>query len=70
MMAPHADAVVFLVRWRKTPLKAVEAAFSLIRSVGVEIVGVALTRVDARLQAKYGYGDSGYYYSAYRKYYG
>jgi exopolysaccharide transport family protein len=69
-LAPHADAVVFLVRWRKTPLKAVEAAFSLIRSVGVEIVGVALTRVDARLQAKYGYGDSGYYYSAYRKYYG
>jgi len=25
--------------------------------------------VDAREQAKYGYGDAGYYYRSYRKYY-
>ena len=39
------------------------------KSVGGDIAGVSLTLVDAEQQAKYGYGDSGYYYHAYRKYY-
>jgi len=37
--------------------------------VGADIAGVALTQVDVREQAKYGYGDAGYYYRSYRKYY-
>jgi succinoglycan biosynthesis transport protein ExoP len=69
ILAPKADAVVFLTHWRKTPRKAVEAAFALLTSVGAEVVGIALTLVDAREQAKYGYGDAGYYYRSYRKYY-
>jgi Mrp family chromosome partitioning ATPase len=69
ILAPKADVVVFLARWRKTPRKAVETGFALLRSVGADIVGVALTLVDAQQQAKYGYGDSGYYYRSYRKYY-
>jgi hypothetical protein len=35
----------------------------------VNIAGVALTQVDVKEQAKYGYGDSGYYYKSYKKYY-
>jgi capsular exopolysaccharide synthesis family protein len=70
ILAPKADVVVFLVQWRKVPRKAIEGAISLLKSVGADIAGVALTLVDARLQAKYGYGDSGYYYRSYRKYYG
>ena len=69
ILAPKADIVVFLVQWRRVPRKAVEAAFAMLTSVGAEIAGVALTLVDAREQAKYGYGDAGYYYRSYRKYY-
>jgi succinoglycan biosynthesis transport protein ExoP len=69
ILAPKADVVVFLTQWRKTPRKAVDAAFALLKSVGADIAGVALTLVDAQEQAKYGYGDSGYYYRSYRKYY-
>ena len=69
VLTPKADVVVFLVEWRKTPKKAVQSALSLLSSVGSEIVGVALTQVDMREQAKFGYGDPGYYYNRYRKYY-
>jgi exopolysaccharide transport family protein len=68
-LAPQADVVVFLTQWRRTPRRAVQAAFELLRSVGADIAGVALTQVDVREQARYGYGDAGYYYRAYRKYY-
>jgi capsular exopolysaccharide synthesis family protein len=69
ILASQADVVVFLVQWRKTPRKAIESGFGLLKSVGADIAGVALTLVDAQQQAKYGYGDSGYYYRSYRKYY-
>ena len=68
-LAPQADVVVFLTQWRRTPRRAVQSAFDLLRSVGADISGVALTQVDVREQARYGYGDAGYYYRAYRKYY-
>ena len=68
-LAPKADAVLFLAQWRKTPRKAVMAGLGLLASVGSDVSGVALTQVDLREQSKYGYGDAGYYYRAYRKYY-
>jgi capsular exopolysaccharide synthesis family protein len=68
-LAPKADVVVFLTQWRKTPRKAVQSAFDMLNSVGADIAGIAMTQVDLREQAKYGYGDAGYYYRAYRKYY-
>jgi hypothetical protein len=30
---------------------------------------VALTQMDLKAQSRYGYGDAGYYYKSYRKYY-
>jgi capsular exopolysaccharide synthesis family protein len=69
VLAPKADAVVFLTRWRKTPQHAVEAAFRLFAGTGAHIAGVALTQVDMKQQSKYGYGDPGYYYAEYKKYY-
>ncbi len=68
-LAPKADVIVVLAQWRKTPRKAVKAAFDMLNSVGADIAGIAMTQVDLREQAKYGYGDAGYYYRAYRKYY-
>ncbi len=69
VLAPKADVVVFLARWRKTPQHAVEAAFRQMAGTGAQIGGVVLTQVDMKQQAKYGYGDPGYYYAEYKKYY-
>jgi capsular exopolysaccharide synthesis family protein len=69
VLAPKADLVVFLARWRKTPEPAIEAALRLLSSPGTKLGGVALTLVDMKQQSKYGYGDPGYYYTEYKKYY-
>jgi exopolysaccharide transport family protein len=69
VLAPKADAVIFLARWRKTPQHAIESAFRLLSGIGAYVGGVALTQVDMQQQAKYGYGDPGYYYAEYKKYY-
>ncbi|WP_243626026.1 polysaccharide biosynthesis tyrosine autokinase [Phenylobacterium hankyongense] len=69
VLAPKADAVIFLARWRKTPQHAIEAAFRLLAGTGAHLGGVALTQMDMRQQARYGYGDPGFYYAEYKKYY-
>jgi len=69
VLASKVDVVVFLAQWRKTPRKAIESALAVLNSVGADVAGVALTLVDARQQAKYGYGDSSYYYRSYKNYY-
>ncbi|MDP2012243.1 MAG: polysaccharide biosynthesis tyrosine autokinase [Phenylobacterium sp.] len=69
ILAPKADVVVFLARWRKTPQHAIEAAFRQLSGTGAHVGGVVLTQVDMKQQAKYGYGDPGYYYAEYKKYY-
>lgn len=69
VIATRADAVLFLARWRKTPAKAVEAGLKVLTSAGAHVSGVALTQVDMKEQARYGYGDPGYYYRSYQKYY-
>lgn len=45
-VAQLADAVVLLARWRKTPIRAVDAALDLLVSVEANVAGVALTQVD------------------------
>lgn len=69
VLAREADAVVLLCHWRKTPRKATEAALQQLESVGAFVAGVALTCVNLTEQARSGYGDSTYFYEAYRQYY-
>ncbi len=69
ILARKADVVAMLVRWRKTQRNAVMNSISLLEDAGARIGGVVLTQVDVREQSKYGYGDSGYYYKQYKKYY-
>ncbi|WP_443749076.1 GumC family protein [Asticcacaulis solisilvae] len=69
ILARKADIVAMLVRWRKTQRKAVGTSIGLLEDTGARIGGVVLTQVDVREQTKYGYGDSGYYYKQYKKYY-
>ena len=69
VLASSADVVILLARWRKTARKATESALKLLTSVDAYVAGAAMTQVDMRAQARYGYGDPGYYYRAYKKYY-
>lgn len=63
-----ADASVFVTRWRKTPEAALRSALRLIPEERVQLAGVALTRVDMRKQARFGYGDDAFY-NSYKSYY-
>ena len=69
ILAKSVDAVIFLVRWRKTPETAVEMAAHLLTTVGASVAGVALSRVDLRAMAKSGYGDPAKYFKLYENYY-
>ena len=69
VLSQKADAVLLMIRWRKTPQKAAAMAIHLLQSLGVEIAGAALTRVDLKAQARSGYGDPTFYYSKYKGYY-
>lgn len=69
ILAAKADMTILLTRWRKTPARATNTASKLLQQSGAYILGAALTQVDVNAQAKQGYGDAGYYYSEYKKYY-
>lgn len=69
VLAPKADAVLCLARWKQTPRKAIEAALQYLERAHAHVVGTALTQVNVKQQARYGYGDPGYYYRSYKKYY-
>ncbi|WP_408589079.1 GumC family protein [Novosphingobium sp.] len=62
------DAALVLVRWRKTPEAALRSALRLLPDDRVQLAGVALTRVNMRKQARFGYGDDAFYHS-YKGYY-
>jgi succinoglycan biosynthesis transport protein ExoP len=70
VLAPQADVTVVLAQWRKTPRKAIENAIKQLESVGADVVGIALTQVDMKEQARSGYGDASYYCKSYSSYYG
>ncbi|HWW25269.1 MAG TPA: Wzz/FepE/Etk N-terminal domain-containing protein [Caulobacter sp.] len=69
ILANKVDLVVLLARWRKTPARAIGASVRLLQQSNAQLAGVALTQVDMNAQAKHGYGDAGYYYDEYKKYY-
>jgi capsular exopolysaccharide synthesis family protein len=62
-----ADTTVMVVRWNKTPKNVVKATIGQLRSVGVDVAGVVLQRVNLKRVGSYGYGESGHYYH-YRRY--
>ncbi|MDO8421546.1 MAG: polysaccharide biosynthesis tyrosine autokinase [Parvibaculum sp.] len=64
-----ADKTVFVVRWTNTPRVAAHNAIKLLRYYDANLAGALLTVVDMSKQAKYGYGDGGYYYGKYNSYY-
>jgi exopolysaccharide transport family protein len=61
------DAVLFVVRWEKTPRDAAITAMRSLMDVRAPVVGVALTRADHERFRYYSYGYQNYY--SYSKYY-
>jgi succinoglycan biosynthesis transport protein ExoP len=69
VLAPQADAVLFLVRWAKTKRENVVHAIKQLAEDGARIAGVVVTQVNVKKHAEYEYGDSGYYRSGGKYYY-
>ncbi len=63
------DATLFVIQWELTPRQIALGALKLMQTQGANLAGVVLSRVNVRKHAKYGYGDSGYYYGRYGTYY-
>lgn len=62
-----ADAVLFVVRWEKTPRDAAATALRSLIDVRAPVAGVALTRADQERFRYYAYGYQNYH--SYSKYY-
>ncbi len=69
ILARFADKTIFIVRWAETRREVAMMGLKQIAEAGGDIAGFALSRVNVKKHARYGYGDSGYYYGRYTKYY-
>lgn len=73
VIAGHADAVLYAVRWNATGKEMVKAGLDLFDQIGVRVTGLTLTQADPRGLARYGYAGYGYGYgygaAAARRYY-
>lgn len=61
LLTKYLDTVVFLIQWGKTSRVVVEDALRTIAGYGGHVVGAALTMVDVKRQAQYGYNYHNYY---------
>ena len=68
LLAPLMDAVLFVVRWERTPREAVIGAAQILAGVKAHMAGVAMTRADIDRYRHYSYGY--HRYDHYNKYYG
>lgn len=69
VLARVVDKTVMIVRWNQTPRDASINAVKELRAYNADMAGCIFTQIDMARRARYGYGDSGAYYSHYRKYY-
>lgn len=69
ILSQLADAVVYAVRWNKTPRGAVLEGLKEMQSVGAPIAGLVMTMVNEARAKKYSYDGYNYYKGKYRDYY-
>ena len=60
LAAAMADRTLLVVRWRKTPVRAAQAAVDRLNQVGARIAGAALTLVNIKALTRSGYADPVY----------
>lgn len=69
VIARHADAVIYTVKWDSTTRTQVRQGLEMFSSLGIPISGLVLNQVDSRQMKRYGYGGQ-YGYDVYKsKYY-
>ncbi|WP_368188417.1 polysaccharide biosynthesis tyrosine autokinase [Aestuariibius sp. HNIBRBA575] len=61
IIAQHADAILFNVRWDKTSRQMVRDALGQLASVGAQVNGLVLNNINLRGLKRYGYGAYGTY---------
>ncbi len=69
MLSAKADATVFAIRWAETKREMASLAMRQIVESNGFLAGAVLSMVDMKKNAKYGYGDSGFYSGAASSYY-
>lgn len=71
IIAQHADALLYAVKWDATSRRQVADGLKSFASVGLSVTGLVLSQVDPKGLKRYGYGDSygGYYGKAASHYY-
>ena len=69
IIGQYTDKLIYTVKWDSTPREAVLAGLKQVTEAGISLGGIVLTYVNVRKHARYGYGDSGYYYARYKEYY-
>jgi capsular exopolysaccharide synthesis family protein len=69
VLASVADQALLCVRWGKTPRQVARAAITLLEEAGVNLAGVALTRVNAVLHGRSGFPDAEIYQPRYGGYF-
>ncbi len=69
LVASQVDRTILVVRWAATRRSVVGHALNEVSAAGGTLAGVLLSRVNVKRHALYGFGDSGQYHGAYKKYY-
>lgn len=69
VLASAADGALFCVRWSRTPRRVARAAITLLQEADVNIIGAALTRVDAARHGRSGFADAEIYQPRYGGYF-
>jgi succinoglycan biosynthesis transport protein ExoP len=69
VLARVADHALLCVRWGKTPRRVARAAITLLQEAGVNLAGVALTRVNAVQHGRSGFPDAEIYQPRYGGYF-
>ena len=65
VIAQHADAILYAVKWNSTPRTAVREGMRLLETVNARISGLVLTQVDLKRMQRSGYGAYGQYGKGY-----
>lgn len=68
-IASMADVALLTVRWRKTPVQAVQLALDHLAMAEARVGGIIMTMVDLKVQRRAGIGDELQYYDRYSQYY-
>ncbi len=69
ILANESDFTLYVVEWDKTPREVVTTGVKQFSDFDYENLAFVLSSVDVKRHARYGYGDTAYYYGRFKEYY-